>query len=112
MRLSLSLSLVTLLSLSSIACQKTTQATPDASVAEDASSPVRANANADASAVPGDGGSGGEDVEPVYPVEANAPAVPVAEKLCNALTTLPKRSAPPAARLLPASSSPPSARAS
>jgi len=37
------------------------------------------------------GGGGAEDVEPVYPIEANAPALPLAEKLCNALTTLPEK---------------------
>ncbi len=34
--------------------------------------------------------SGNEDVEPVYPVESNAPAVPIAEKLCNGLSTAPE----------------------
>ena len=41
------------------------------------------------------GGTGAEDVEPVYPVEANAPPIPVAERFCTALSTTPetKRSA-------------------
>lgn len=35
----------------------------------------------------GGAGGGGNDVEPVYPVEANAPPIPLAAKLCAALTT-------------------------
>ena len=79
------LSLVSLFS--TLACQKTTAA-PDASAAVDAS----AAADATTSAVSADGGAGGgEDVEPVYPIEANAPAIPLAAKLCDALTTLPEK---------------------
>jgi hypothetical protein len=79
-------SLVSLLALSSLACQKTT-ALPDASVTT-ADAGVTADAGAAASA---DGGGGAEDVEPVYPVEQNAPALPIAQKLCDALTTLPEK---------------------
>jgi len=35
--------------------------------------------------------AGEENVEPVYPIEPNAPAVPLAEKLCDGLTSLPER---------------------
>lgn len=48
---------------------------------------------ADAAADAGDeggGGGGGDDVEPVYPVEANAPAVPLAQKLCEGVNTMPE----------------------
>ena len=79
-----STSLVALLSLASLACQKPTTAAPDASVT------AEAGVTADASAADG-GGGGGESVEPVYPVEANAPALPIATKLCDALTTLPEK---------------------
>lgn len=34
---------------------------------------------------------GGDDVESVYPVEPNAPAVPLAQKLCAALTEMPEK---------------------
>lgn len=59
------------------------------------------NANADAgsstSVVPADatvdGGAhaGSDDVEPVYPIEPNAPAVPLAAKLCASLNDLPEK---------------------
>lgn len=38
-----------------------------------------------------DAGGGGDDVEPIYPVEANAPAIPLAEKLCSGLSTTPEK---------------------
>jgi hypothetical protein len=82
-----SLSLVALSTLASMGCQKTpTSASPDASTATDAS----AATDKDGSAVDG-GAGGGEDIEPVYPVETNAPPVPIAQKLCDALTTLPEK---------------------
>ncbi len=34
---------------------------------------------------------GGEDVEPVYPIEANAPKHPLAVKLCEVLTEMPEK---------------------
>lgn len=37
------------------------------------------------------GDGGGDDVEPVYPVETSAPAVPLAEKLCDGLSTAPEK---------------------
>ena len=81
-----SLSLVALFALASPACQRPSTAAPDASVATDASVP------ADAAAPHGDGAAGGgEDVEPVYPLDAKAPALPIATKLCDALTTLPEK---------------------
>jgi hypothetical protein len=84
-----------------LGCPKTT---PDRAAGADASATgasggaggtaaTRGDASRSAS---GDGGAaaangGAEDVEPVYPIEANAPALPLAEKLCNALTTLPEK---------------------
>jgi hypothetical protein len=38
-----------------------------------------------------DSGTAGNDVEPVYPIEPNAPADPVAQKLCTGLTELPEK---------------------
>jgi len=35
--------------------------------------------------------AGGEDVQPVYPIEPNAPANPLAEKLCTALSEMPEK---------------------
>lgn len=88
-------SLVSVLALASLACacQKTT-ALPDAGTATPDASAATPSANASAAASLGaDGGpgGGGEDVEPVYPIEKDAPAVPVAQKLCEALTTLPEK---------------------
>lgn len=45
-----------------------------------------ASANADRGA-----GAAGDDVEPVYPIEANAPAVPLAQKLCETLSEMPEK---------------------
>lgn len=82
-----SFAVLSLLSLSSLACQR---AVPGAA---DASASVDASVGADASAASHDGGAagGGEDVEPVYPIETSAPPVPVAARLCEALTTLPEK---------------------
>ena len=68
-------------SLFALGCPKSpvVGAEPDASPKADAA----ALASGDGG---GDGGGGGDDVEPVYPVETNAAPVPLAEKLCNALT--------------------------
>jgi hypothetical protein len=53
--------------------------------------PVEAGvADATTHAANADGGSS-DDVEPVYPIEANAPTLPLATKLCNALTEMPER---------------------
>jgi hypothetical protein len=38
-----------------------------------------------------EGGAGAEDVEPVYPVETNAPKHPLAVKLCEVLTDMPEK---------------------
>jgi hypothetical protein len=86
MRLACS-AVVALVSVLALGCPKSTPTGSDAGVVHMSGS-VTADAEAGADAA---GGSGGEDVEPVYPVEANAPALPLAEKLCNALTTLPEK---------------------
>lgn len=40
----------------------------------------------------GDGGAGGgDDIQPVYPVETNAPPIPLAEKLCSGMSTTPEK---------------------
>jgi hypothetical protein len=56
--------------------------------------PDRNDAMSDAAVVVSDGGSeaGGDDdgVEPVYPLETNAPPVPLAEKLCKGLQEMPE----------------------
>jgi hypothetical protein len=81
-----SLSLVALLSLASLGCQKAPSATATDGGAAGTS------ADASVSAVDGGGGGGGgEDVEPIYPIEQSAPAVPIASKLCDALTALPEK---------------------
>ncbi len=78
---------VALVSVLALGCPKSTPAGPDAGVAHMSGSVTASgDAAADAAAA-----SGGDDVEPVYPVEANAAPVPLAEKLCNALTTLPEK---------------------
>lgn len=78
-----------LASLLLLGCPKPQIATEDA--AADAASRAADAASGDGGAT-GDGGSGGgEDVGPVYPIEANAPPVPLAEKLCNGLTTMPEK---------------------
>jgi hypothetical protein len=38
-----------------------------------------------------EGGAGEDDVEPVYPIEPNAPPVPLATKLCVGLTEMPEK---------------------
>lgn len=84
-------SLAAFVALFALGCPKSTTDARDGGTTADAATP--------ASLAAGDGGGrdggGGEDVEPVYPIEANAPPEPLAEKLCNALTTMPeqKRSA-------------------
>lgn len=70
-------------------CSKPSVETREAGAPADAS--TSASATAAAVDAGGDGGSGGEDVEPVYPIEANAAPEPLAEKLCNALTTMPEK---------------------
>lgn len=69
------------------ACSKKDDAKPetDASTAKNAT-----NAMADASANAGDGGAGGDDVEPVYPIEPNAVAHPLAQRLCETLHEMPE----------------------
>jgi hypothetical protein len=49
------------------------------------------DASADASTDAGTEAGAGDDVESVYPVDPNAPAVPVAAKLCAALTEMPEK---------------------
>lgn len=70
-----------------VACSKKDDVKADA----DASTSTNATtANADASTT-GDGGASSDDVEPVYPIEPNAPAAPLAQKLCEALNELPEK---------------------
>ena len=77
-------------SLFALGCPKSTTTGGDAgSGAKSATEAGLATASPDGG---GDGGGGGgEDVEPVYPVETNAPPIPLAEKLCNALTGIPEK---------------------
>ncbi|MDB4933090.1 MAG: hypothetical protein JWP87_62 [Labilithrix sp.] len=80
-----------------LGCPKSSQSgtgagAADASAADGARTDAPlALATSDAGADAAAGGGGGEDVEPVYPIETNAPAVPLAEKLCNALTAVPEK---------------------
>jgi hypothetical protein len=84
------IAVASLVALVPLACSKSTApaAGSDPAVVVDGGA---ADGAADAAADGAAGSGGGEDVEPVYPIEANAPAVPLAEKLCNALTSLPEK---------------------
>lgn len=84
MRLTCS-TVVALVSLLAVGCPRPT---PAGAGADGGAAATDAGADG---ATPATATSGAEDVEPVYPVEANAPPVPLAEKLCNALTTLPEK---------------------
>lgn len=70
-----------------LGCPTKSTGTPDATTGDGGDASAEAGADA--------AGGGGDDVEPVYPVEDNAPAVPLAQKLCEGLNTMPegKRSA-------------------
>jgi hypothetical protein len=63
-------------------CPKSNGTAPEAGASD-------ATTATDAATASGDGG--GEEVEPVYPVEANAKPLPLAEKLCDALTAMPEK---------------------
>ena len=76
----------TLLSLLLLGCPKPNATATDAGPAT--SSAADASAAADGGGE--GGGGGGEDVEPVYPVDTKAAPEPLAEKLCDALTTIPE----------------------
>lgn len=82
--------LVAFVSLLATGCPKSTTAQADAGAEASAATSSAALAT-DAGSGSDGGAGGGEDVEPVYPVEADAPALPIANKLCNALTTLPEK---------------------
>lgn len=86
-------SLATLLSFGSI-CVLFSTGCPKTSVATGASEDAAADA-AVASALAADAAAsaegGADDVGPVYPIETNAPAVPLAEKLCNGVTMMPEK---------------------
>lgn len=62
---------------------------PKPQASADAAADAGADTGADAAAEAG--GGGGDDVEPVYPIEANAPPVPLAQKLCEGLNSMPEK---------------------
>ena len=65
-----------------LGCPTKWTGTPDATTSNGADASTEAGADA--------AGGGGDDVEPVYPLEDNAPAVPLAQKLCEGLNTMPE----------------------
>jgi hypothetical protein len=67
------------------ACSKKDDAKPEADASTVNVSTLDAGASADG------GASAGDDVEPVYPIEPNAPAIPLAQKLCETLNELPEK---------------------
>lgn len=70
------------------ACSKKDDVKPDG----DAALIDAATSTTDGGTSGGDGGaSGSDDVEPVYPIEPNAPAVPLAQKLCETLNEMPEK---------------------
>ncbi len=80
--------LLSLLAMFVVGCPKSPPPSAEAG-ASDASTTAISSAK-DAAAAGASSGSG-EDVEPVYPIEANAPVVPLAAKLCEALTAMPEK---------------------
>jgi hypothetical protein len=72
------------LALLSLGCPKSAPPAPDASASASDATTTTPSGDAAASAE----GGNDENVEPVYPIEAHAPPIPLAEKLCRALTTI------------------------
>lgn len=68
------------------ACSKKDDVKAEGDASAKIANNVGADASADASASNND-----SDVEPVYPIEANAPAVPLAQKLCETFNELPEK---------------------
>lgn len=69
-----------------VACKKDPSKDPALDAATDA-----ALASGDGGADGGAAASSGDDVEPVYPIEPNAPPLPLAKKLCEGLTEMPEK---------------------
>jgi hypothetical protein len=74
---------VSALSLLVLGCPKKKTAGSDAGVVAEGGTSVEAKAR--------EGGAAGDDVQPVYPVDPNAPPDPLAQKLCLGLTDMPEK---------------------
>ena len=90
MRLACS-AVVAFVSVLALGCPRSTPAGADGGVTGTLHADGGEAGAAAAAAAPAAASGGAEDVEPVYPIEANAPPVPLAEKLCTALTSLPEK---------------------